>query len=112
MVRRRDKRAAFEAGPASFIFLDEVHKLPRWDEDVKHLFDTFPVRVMLTGSSSVLVTKGGRESLAGRTIMTDFPTFQFREVLEAWMPIAQRLGPPREVRRSISTRVAAVTFFL
>ncbi len=92
IVRRR----AFEKGPASFIFLDEVHKLPRWDEDVKHLFDTFPVRVMLTGSSSVLVTKGGRESLAGRIIMTDFPTFQFREVLEAWMPIAQRLGPSKK----------------
>ena len=84
----------FEAGQTSFIFLDEVHKLRRWDEDVKHLFDTFPVRVMLTGSSSVLVTKGGRESLAGRTITTDFPTFQFREVLEAWRkPIAEKLGP-------------------
>jgi len=90
------RKRPFEKGPVSFVFLDEVHKLPRWDEDVKHLFDTFPVRVMLTGSSSVLVTKGGRESLAGRTIMTDFPTFQFREVLEAWMPIARRLGPPRK----------------
>ncbi len=89
------RKRPFGTGAVSFIFLDEVHKLPRWDEDVKHLFDTFPVRVMLTGSSSVLVTKGGRESLAGRTIMTDFPTFQFREVLEAWMPIAQRLGPSK-----------------
>jgi predicted AAA+ superfamily ATPase len=89
------RRRPFEKGAQSYIFLDEVHKLPRWDEDVKHLFDTFPVRVMLTGSSSVLVSKGGRESLAGRTNMTDFPTFQFREVLEAWLPVAQHLDPPR-----------------
>lgn len=92
MIRARP----FERGSTSYIFLDEVHKLPRWDEDVKHLFDTFPVRVTLTGSSSVLVTKGGRESLAGRIVMTDFPTFQFREILEAWMPIASRLNPPRK----------------
>lgn len=87
------RQRSFEQGRTSYIFLDEVHKLQRWDEDVKHLFDTFPVRVLLTGSSSVLVSKGGRESLAGRATTTDFPTFQFREVLEAWMPIANRLGP-------------------
>jgi predicted AAA+ superfamily ATPase len=90
------RKRPFESGRSSYVFLDEVHKLGRWDEDVKHLFDTFPVRIMLTGSSSVLVSKGGRESLAGRTITTDFPTFQFREVLEAWMPIARRLGPPKK----------------
>lgn len=83
----------FERGRTSYIFLDEVHKLRRWDEDVKHFGDTFPVRLMITGSSSVLVSKGGRESLAGRTITSDFPTFQFGEVLEAWAPIAKRLPP-------------------
>lgn len=81
----------FERGAISYIFLDEVHKLDGWDNDVKHLGDTFPVRLLLTGSSSVLVTKGSRESLAGRVITTDMPTFQFREVVEAWMPIATRL---------------------
>lgn len=82
------RQRPFERGSPSFVFLDEVHKLQRWDEDVKHLFDTFPLRVLLTGSSSVLVSRG-------RAITTDFPTFQFREVLEAWMPIAQRLEPPK-----------------
>jgi predicted AAA+ superfamily ATPase len=85
------RRRPFEEGRTAYIFLDEVHKLERWDEDVKHLGDTFPLRLMITGSSSVLVSKGGRESLAGRTITTDFPTFQFGEVLEAWQTIASRL---------------------
>lgn len=71
--------------------MDEVHKLERWDEHVKHVGDTFPVRLMITGSSSVLVSRGGRESLAGRTITSDFPTFQFGEMLEAWERIADRL---------------------
>ena len=40
---------------------------------------------MITGSSSVLVSRGGRESLAGRTTTSDFSTFQFGEVLEAFL---------------------------
>jgi hypothetical protein len=81
--------------PAPYVFLDEVHKLPRWDEVIKHLFDTFPVRLLLTGSSSVLVTKGGRESLAGRAFSTELPPFLFRDVLEAWSPELAQALPPR-----------------
>lgn len=73
-------------GDPPVLLLDEVHKLPRWDEQVKHLHDTFPVRLVLTGSSSVLVARGQRESLAGRAIPVDFPPFLCREVLEAWYP--------------------------
>jgi len=87
----RVRERPFEQGNTSYIFLDEVHKLERWDEDVKHVGDTFPVRLMITGSSSVLVSRGGRESLAGRAITSDFPTFQFGEMLEAWESIADRL---------------------
>ena len=89
------RKRPFEKGGPAFVFLDEVHKLDRWDEDVKHLGDTFPLRLMLTGSSSVLVARGGRESLAGRVITTEMPTFQFREVVEAWFPIADCLPPAR-----------------
>ena len=81
----------FERGKTSCLFLDEIHKLERWDEDVKHLGDTFPLRIMITGSSSVLVSRGGRESLAGRTITSDFPTFQFGEMLEAFAKKPRRL---------------------
>jgi predicted AAA+ superfamily ATPase len=83
-------------GPEPYIFLDEIHKLRRWQEEVKHLGDTFPVRLVLTGSSSVLVARGGRESLAGRLFSTEIPPFLFREVVEAWRPdLAEPLPPPR-----------------
>ncbi len=71
-------------GGAPLLLLDEVHKLPRWADEVKHAHETFRVRMVLTGSSSVLVAKGQRESLAGRATTIDFPPFLFREVLEAW----------------------------
>jgi uncharacterized protein len=73
-------------GRPSYVFLDEVHKLRRWHEDVKHVGDTYPLRMLLTGSSSVLVARGGRESLAGRVFTTELPAFSFREVLECWRP--------------------------
>jgi len=76
------------------LFLDEVHKLPRWNDEVKHLGDTFPLRMLLTGSSSVLVARGGRESLAGRVFTTELPAFSFREVLECWHPRLAAALPP------------------
>ncbi len=88
------RRSAFETGPPSYVFLDEVHKLRRWHEEVKHAGDTFRLRMLLTGSSSVLVARGGRESLAGRVFTTELPAFSFREVLECWKPALARALPP------------------
>jgi predicted AAA+ superfamily ATPase len=89
-VRRRPLRT----GRPSYVFLDEVHKLRRWHEDVKHVGDTYPLRMLLTGSSSVLVARGGRESLAGRVFTTELPAFSFREVLECWKPRLAGALPP------------------
>ncbi len=97
------RRRLDEGGPA-YVFLDEVHKLRRWHEEVKHLGDTFPVRLLLTGSSSVLVARGGRESLAGRIFTTEFPAFSFREVLECWKPdLAAALPAPLRFVEAIDT---------
>lgn len=90
-VRRRPLRA----GRPAYVLLDEIHKLPQWSEEVKHLYDTFGVRLLLTGSSSVLVARGGRESLAGRVFTTELPPFSFREVLECWEPKVASTLPPR-----------------
>src|SRR5438094_6629039 len=81
-------------GDRCYVFLDEIHKLKRWSEEVKHIGDTFPLRMLLTGSSSVLVARGGRESLAGRVFTTELPTFSFREVLECWKPKLAQCLPP------------------
>src|SRR5438093_2224863 len=91
MVRRR----SLEQGDRSFVFLDEIHKLRRWHEEIKHAGDTFPLRMLLTGSSSVLVARGGRESLAGRVFTTELPTFSFREVIECWKPQIAGMLPSR-----------------
>jgi uncharacterized protein len=89
-----------DEGAPAYLFLDEIHKLPRWDEEVKHLAETTRARMVVTGSSSVLVARGTRESLAGRVITTELPTFPFREVLEAWQP---DLAPPVPPLRFLQT---------
>lgn len=56
---------------AGLLVIDEVQKIPRWSEVVKGLYDEdkrkrIPLRVVLLGSSALLVQKGLTESLAGR----------------------------------------------
>jgi len=91
---------ALDDGAPGYLLLDEVHKLPRWNEEVKHLAETARPRMVITGSSSVLLARGTRESLAGRVQSTEFPTFSFREVLEAWHP---ELSPPVPPLRFLAT---------
>ncbi len=88
------RRRPLGKGRPPWVFLDEVHKLGRWHEDVKHVGDSYPLRMLLTGSSSVLVARGGRESLAGRVFTTELPAFSFREVLDCWWPKLARVLPP------------------
>ncbi len=53
------------------LVLDEIQKVPRWSEQVKRLFDEdrardINLRVILLGSSALLMQKGLAESMAGR----------------------------------------------
>lgn len=97
---------------APVLLLDEVHKLERWAEQVKHVHDTFAPRMVLTGSSSVLVARGQRESLAGRAGTFEFPPFSFREVLEAWHPHGlDALPPPIDARELFAEGFDAVAHF-
>src|SRR5579883_948196 len=76
------RKQGLAGSPTAYLLLDEIHKLDDWSAQVKHVFDTYRPKMMLTGSSSVLVARGQRESLAGRALTTEIPPMQFREVLE------------------------------
>jgi hypothetical protein len=105
------KRSLGEGAPP-LLLLDEIHKLDRWADQVKHLYDTFGARVVLTGSSSVLVARGQRESLAGRALTVDFPPFLFREVLECWKPeLAEPLPPAVDLRDLMANARRAADVF-
>ncbi len=66
------------------LILDEVQKIPRWSEVVKKLADEdrnnkTKLRVLLLGSSALLVQRGLTESLAGRFELHRHAQWSFKE---------------------------------
>lgn len=65
-----------QSGAAAFIFsIDEIQKIPNWSETVKANWDAdtrnnLPIKVLLLGSSRLLIQQGLTESLAGRFELT------------------------------------------
>jgi len=82
MARREKKQPVL-------LILDEVQKVRGWSEAVKSLWDeerrqSSPCKVLLLGSSSLLLQKGLSESLSGRFFLHRFNHWSFKEVQEAF----------------------------
>ena len=84
------RNLAAEAGErGALLVLDEVQKITGWSETVKHLWDAdtragLPLKVVLLGSSPLLVRRGLGESLAGRFEMIPLPHWSFAEMRTAF----------------------------
>lgn len=68
---RRQEALHGSPGRMFSLFLDEVQKIPAWSDSVKKLYDEDrrfknKVRVVVLGSSALLMQRGLTESLAGR----------------------------------------------
>jgi len=87
-VARTQIRAA--PNPArALLVIDEVQKIDGWSETVKRLWDEdtankLPLRVLLLGSSSLLIQKGLTESLAGRFETMPISHWTFEEMQGAF----------------------------
>lgn len=71
------------------LVIDEVQKITNWSETVKRewdmdTFDDLPIKVILLGSSSLLIQKGLTESLAGRFESLFIPHWSYSEMQEAF----------------------------
>jgi len=70
-----------QTGPV-YLFLDEIHKLERWELYLKKYYDlNYPVRIVISGSASSPIFKKSRESLLGRVKDYHVLPFSFREFL-------------------------------
>jgi predicted AAA+ superfamily ATPase len=81
-------RALAKAGEAILV-LDEIQKVGNWSSIVKLLWDEdsrrrVPLKVILTGSSSLLLQKGLAESLMGRFEIMFSPHWSYAECKEAF----------------------------
>lgn len=76
-------------GKGALLILDEAQKITNWSETVKRLWDEdsaagLPLKVVLLGSSPLLVKKGLTESLAGRFEVIPVTHWSYPEMKEAF----------------------------
>ena len=76
-------------GKEFLLLIDEVQKINNWSETVKKLWDedTFNnvnIKVVLLGSSGLLLQEGLNESLAGRFELIQVPHWSFAEMKECF----------------------------
>lgn len=79
----------FHNQPEHLLVIDEIHKIDNWSEQVKREWDsdTFRdvnIKLVLLGSSRLLLKKGLTESLMGRFEMIRMPHWSYREMQEAF----------------------------
>jgi predicted AAA+ superfamily ATPase len=65
-----------------FLIFDEIQKLPNWAEKIKLIYDTEKYKIFISGSESLSLKKGSRESLAGRIYEFEIKRLSFYEYLD------------------------------
>ncbi len=65
-----------------YIFLDEIQKLPNFQNQLKIYYDLYPnLKFFISGSTSLFIKKKTQESLAGRVFSFFLKPLNFREYL-------------------------------
>ncbi len=63
------------------LFIDEVHKYPKWSRELKVIYDGFPNMKIIFSSSSALDIYKGESDLSRRVITYNLPGLSLREFL-------------------------------
>ena len=62
------------------VFLDEIQKVPGWENQLKKYYDLYPkMKVIISGSESPFLSAQTKETLAGRVYEFVLPTLSFSE---------------------------------
>ena len=101
-----------------FLFLDEVHKYPKWAQAIKNIYDDFPtLKVVFTGSS-LLEILNARADLSRRAIVYDMQGLSFREYLNItqktdfqMITLFDILDNHKEIADEILLKVKPLQFF-
>lgn len=65
-----------------FLLIDEIHKYPNWQLELKNIVDTFPSLQIFFSGSSMIDLKQGKYDLSRRVVLRTLCGFSFREYLE------------------------------
>ena len=76
-----DLADAFAKEGGKYLFLDEVHKYPRWSVEIKNIYDDYPeLKVVFTGSSLLEIINANAD-LSRRALIYNMQGLSFREFL-------------------------------
>ncbi|MDE6416597.1 MAG: AAA family ATPase [Duncaniella sp.] len=100
------------------LYLDEVHRMPQWERQIKNLYDSYPeLHIVFTGSS-LLIMDHSIGDLSRRVSMFTLPGLSFREFLmyegyEAGerITLADILYSHEKIAASISSRLDILPLF-
>jgi uncharacterized protein len=71
----------YEEEGVDLIFIDEIHKYPNWNQELKNIYDSFPkLKIVFSGSSSLDLV-GGSYDLSRRASLHYLQGLSFREYL-------------------------------
>ena len=101
-----------------FLFLDEVHKYPKWAQTIKNIYDDFPaLKVVFTGSS-LLEILNARADLSRRAIVYDIQGLSYREFLNSTqktdfqaISLPDILNNHKEISDEILLKIKPLQFF-
>lgn len=100
------------------LYLDEVHRLPGWERQLKNLYDSYPeLHIAFTGSS-LLVIDHSIGDLSRRVSMHRLPGLSFREFLRfkghavpESLTLPKILGNHEKIAASISSTLNVLPLF-
>jgi hypothetical protein len=100
------------------LFLDEVHKYPRWSRELKVIYDGFPDLKLVFSASSALDIFKGEADLSRRLSVQELPGLSFREYLNFTQAtnfektdVASLFSNHREITTEITENVLVIPAF-
>jgi len=80
---KRILKKPFEEAGKVFVFFDEVQYVDNWSSTLKQFYDLYPnLKFLVSGSSSLLLSKEALEKLTGRFFFLELKPLKFLEFLE------------------------------
>lgn len=93
---RHSLRDFYNRNKEKLIIIDEVQKMPEATEIIKHLYDNYDMKFILTGSSELKIKKNFGDSLAGRIRTWRLYPLSMKEILVQEKTIKEKENPEYE----------------
>ncbi len=101
-----------------YLFLDEVHRYPKWSATIKNIYDDYPnLKIVFTGSSLLEILNAGAD-LSRRAVVYSLQGLSFREYLNmsqgtsfASESLQSLLERHTDIAKAVTAKIKPLQFF-